>query len=171
MGLRQTGMYCANCEEDRLFAKSHFSDGIGCFLSLLFCPFVVIWLLIMFGEALTPMRCQTCGSTYSGGRLRTAKSGPSRTRGYRDEEEDEDDDAVWVPTGPTGPSHAGIIFGALRGLIVKLPGAAKALIVQTWNGIVESYRALPEWATPIVWGLGISAPIVTLMFILRQLAK
>ena len=34
-----------------------------------------------------------------------------------------------------------------------------------WHGIVATYRALPDWAVPIVWGLGIGGLVVAAVIV------
>jgi hypothetical protein len=40
-------------------------------------------------------------------------------------------------------------------------------ITGCWESVARVYRGLPEWAAPVVWGLGIAAPIVSAMVVLR----
>ncbi|MHC5539603.1 hypothetical protein ACYOEI_15400 [Singulisphaera rosea] len=36
---------------------------------------------------------------------------------------------------------------------------------------LESYQRLPEWAQPIVWGVGITLPLLVVIFLYRLLAR
>jgi hypothetical protein len=59
----QKSKFCRECDERRLFAKSHFSGGMGCLLTILTAGlFIPIWLLIGLCETLSAWRCQDCGS-------------------------------------------------------------------------------------------------------------
>jgi hypothetical protein len=135
--------FCPTCGRPTLFARENFAFGFGCLASLLTgCAFLPIWGVILIVYSMRPYRCQVCGAAEV-----FALDVPSA--GVRGLPALEFDGSSAVPLG-----------ARLRGVL----GACVA-------SVRDVYRSLPEWAGPIVWGLGIASPLVSLMFLWRWLAS
>lgn len=63
MAILQTQRYCRVCDRRTLHARSTFSNGWGCFLTIITLGlFLPVWLVIGILEAfVTRWRCQQCG--------------------------------------------------------------------------------------------------------------
>jgi hypothetical protein len=159
MGMVQDRLYCLNCGKETLHARSQFSGAIGCILTiftgLLFLP---VWFLIAVVQSTRPMRCQICGLEYHASAVRDHARRGRLAR------------AAAVPPMPPRPAFdwAGLgrkIAGGVHSVSTGLAGSCEAAARNT----AAFYRGLPEWATPIVWGLGITAPAAGVAILGRYL--
>jgi hypothetical protein len=64
-----------------------------------------------------------------------------------------------------------------RGVVLicrRLPSAAEAArrgAVLSWHDLVDVYRGLPDWAVPVVWGVGAALPVALIMAIARAFMR
>lgn len=123
--------------------------GVGhgwCFLFTIITGglFLLVWILLGLLADFRSWRCQQCGAIYDARvdpwyvnrreRRRNLAGGIGRLFGV-----------TFLAFG-----HAvAAAFLAVGRAIAALPGE-----------VSKAYHGLPEWATPIVWGLGLAAPIV-----------
>lgn len=63
MGIQQGQYYCKTCGRYTLHQRESFSDGWGCFLTIITGGlFLILWVLIMLCDWSAPWRCQFCGA-------------------------------------------------------------------------------------------------------------
>lgn len=174
MGIHQSQRWCLLCERMTLHGKSRFSFGIGCLASLLTgCLFLPFWLVIVCCYSLfAPDRCQICGT----------EGNPSQPpRGWRPRPQGSSvillQNAPYAPALPSPPPPAyapgpiDIKATPSRHDRPRRPPFDWKPILASLRGcrdsVIRTYVGLPEWAQPIVWGLGIAAPLISLMVAAR----
>lgn len=55
---------CRQCEENTLHERDHFSDGIGCLITVITAGlFLPLWLILLALEGTRPWICQKCGKS------------------------------------------------------------------------------------------------------------
>jgi hypothetical protein len=160
MGIQQDRLLCLDCGKPTLHSRPHFSGGIGCILTVLTgCIFLPIWVLILVVQSFQPMRCQTCGLTYSASAANAHMRRLARAR------------AAAQPAKPTAPSEPPFDWDALRWTMFSACTATTAAIEgfcrMIAREIVRGYRSLPDWAAPIIWGLGFTSPIIIMVAVGR----
>ena len=100
--------------------------------------FAVGWLaIVVLDNLLTPWRCQHCGTT----------GNPSS-----------------MPRPLPRPGSPSVHLPSIEWALVwlrmrRLPSVVDNGIRACWSLVETAYVQLPEWAQPIVWGLGLSAPV------------
>jgi hypothetical protein len=154
--MEQSRRWCRYCEAYTLHARSTFTFGWGCLLTVLTgCLFLPVWLLLALLGSLTGWRCQVCGAV--GNPQYAPRPRPIGRAPWPSV-------ARWPALGLSALWRGLVGFGrAIEGTLRSL----RALERACWRSLVDTYTSLPEWAHPIVWGLGIAAPIVSMLYTVR----
>jgi hypothetical protein len=103
---------------------------------IIFLPFAWVSLAIL-SRLLTPWRCQRCGGT----------GNPAHEPLPRK--------PLSFPKIPFPSVNWAMIFSGIR----RSPLAIDQNLRIAWSMVEAGYSELPDWAQPIIWGLGLSAPV------------
>jgi len=155
----QAKRWCLACEAYTLHGKRALSSSTGCVL-LLLCSILIVlcipclglFLLVpllplfavgllaiaMLYNLLAPWRCQYCGTTGNPSAKPRVLSRPAIPR-------------VHLPS-----IEWSLVWSRMR----SLPSVVDDGIFDCWSLVEIAYAHLPDWAQPIVWALGLSAPVV-----------
>ncbi len=154
----QSERWCLACKRYTLHGKQTLSCAVGCvlallasiltvlcipllglFLLLLLVPlFAVGWLAIaVLHNLLTPWRCQHCGTTGNPSSMPRPLARPR------------------LPSVHLPSIEWALIWMRMR----RLPSVVDNGIQACWSLVETAYVQSPEWAQPIVWGVGLSAPV------------
>jgi len=154
----QSERWCLACKRYTLHGKQTLSCAVGCvlallgsiltvlcipllglFLLLLLVPlFALGWLAIaVLHNLLTPWRCQHCGTTGNPSSMPRPLPRPR------------------LPSFHLPSIEWALVWMRMR----RLPSVVDNGIQACWSLVETAYVQSPEWAQPIVWGLGLSVPV------------
>lgn len=154
-------LFCVECRRYRRFERARASLGWGCVLSLCTCGLVfpVVCLMVM-AQAFGRYRCAACGREYEGPLNPIESVERRRWARAMAKIDDDDDDDDGPEVGPE-PGRGLVVIDDVDRAAAVAPwlDRMRAEARRAWAGIVEGYRALPDWAAPIVWGCGAALPL------------
>ncbi len=149
----QSQRWCLHCEDYTLHAKATPSCGMGCLLMMVSCILIFLifpcagilaiyipvgWLaVIILAHLLSPWRCQRCGAT----------GNPAHEPLPRE--------PLAFPKIHLPSLDWAMIFSRIR----RSPDVIDRNIRIAWSMVEGAYSKMPDWAQPIVWGLGLSMPV------------